>query len=212
MAADGTPGTKGNPRFLGSGAPATATDLNLISDWAASNAGPSVANALSLPSVGNWDGRIIHTLAEKSLYIFEAGGWRLFSRAATSFTPAWTGLTIGNGTQSWVYSVSAGRVFVSGWVVFGSTTLVTALSPRFTQPVAGAFSDRTSLGTAAFTDAGTGATDLGQSIYYAGYGNVVFSASLVSGGRVVSNPMSPTVPFSMDLGDILSAAYSYVAA
>lgn len=35
MAADDTPGPRKNPRFLGSGAPATAADLNIVSDHAA---------------------------------------------------------------------------------------------------------------------------------------------------------------------------------
>lgn len=35
MAADDTPGAKGNPRFRGTGAPATATDLNILSEHAA---------------------------------------------------------------------------------------------------------------------------------------------------------------------------------
>ena len=84
MAADGLPGPKGNPQFLGTGAPATAVDLNLISLWAASVAGPSVATVAALPNTGNWPGRIIHVANINSLYLFNTT-WSLFTGSRRGF-------------------------------------------------------------------------------------------------------------------------------
>jgi len=90
MAADGTPGAKGNPRFLGAGAPSTATDLNLISDWAASVAGETRASAASLPATGNWVGREIMAEDTGALYLCTAlpNTWQRIWSPGTPFAEA----------------------------------------------------------------------------------------------------------------------------
>lgn len=58
--------------------------------------------------------------------------------AWTTWSPTWTGLTVGNGTLTAKYSQVGKTVFVRLHLLFGSTTAVTALGPRFSLPVTSA--------------------------------------------------------------------------
>lgn len=82
MSADGTPGTKGNPQFDGGGAPATATDMNLISTWAADRVGEHVANYAALPSSDLWVGRLVTTDDTEQVWLRGASGWKPVSAIA----------------------------------------------------------------------------------------------------------------------------------
>lgn len=75
MAADATPGAKGNPRFLGSGAPDTAVDLNLVSDFAASVAGETWPTYSTLPVTDNWEGRTMWVADVKAQFVWDGTTW-----------------------------------------------------------------------------------------------------------------------------------------
>ena len=53
----------------------------------------------------------------------------------TTFTPSWTNLTVGNGTQSFVYAQVNDVVFVQGRLTFGTTTAFTSTFIRMASPV-----------------------------------------------------------------------------
>jgi len=51
----------------------------------------------------------------------------------TAYTPTWTALTVGNGTQAFYYSVVNGIMFIEGRLILGSTSAV-ATNPAFSIP------------------------------------------------------------------------------
>jgi len=55
--------------------------------------------------------------------------------AWTSWTPTWTNLSVGNGTQLATYTVIGKTVFFRLFLTFGSTTSITAGDPRFSLPL-----------------------------------------------------------------------------
>lgn len=70
MAADGIPGVKGNPQFLGAGAPATAVDLNLISTWSANNIDRRVTNTTERDAIAlKYVGMIVQTADTNSIWL-----------------------------------------------------------------------------------------------------------------------------------------------
>jgi hypothetical protein len=76
--------------------------------------------------------------------------------AWTSFTPTWTNLTVGNGTQSSAF-MSAGKLYmVRVQLTLGSTSSVTG-GPEFTLPnsvsLASAYDTNMPIGNAIFVDA-----------------------------------------------------------
>lgn len=73
MAADGTAGTKGNPQFLGTGAPATAVDLNLISTWAADNIDRRVADYTARGAISTkYVGMVAQTASDNNVWLCTA--------------------------------------------------------------------------------------------------------------------------------------------
>lgn len=74
--ADGIPGSKGNPHFLGGGPPAAAGDPNDVSDWAAANIDATVPTFGDLATLAyTWPGMRRTVEATGRSYLFYGGGW-----------------------------------------------------------------------------------------------------------------------------------------
>lgn len=147
----------------------------------------------------------------KISYRYFDGAWRTWSTLTPiAFAPVWTNLTVGNGTQDWVYNIASGRVLVSGSLTFGSTTAITAGNPTFSLPVAGTFTDSQVLGEAIFNDAGV--RYRGGVHYDTPLAAPLARPFFISGSLIVDTSMSATNPFTWATGDILSATFSYRAA
>lgn len=147
----------------------------------------------------------------KISYRYFDGAWRVWSTLAPiAFTPAWTGLTVGNGTQDWVYNVGSGRVFISGTLTFGSTTSITAANPSFALPLAGTFTNSQELGGAVLDDAGI--RYRGGVHYDTASTRPLVRYFSVSGANIVDSGITSTTPFTWTTGDRLSATFSYRAA
>ncbi|QPE05318.1 hypothetical protein IT882_04415 [Microbacterium schleiferi] len=111
MAADGTAGARLQPQFLGSGAPATAEDLNIISDHVAKMGNImvlSTADREAFESDG-WEGLYCHDTDENLLYMHDGSAWKVEGVASlppyNSSTVAFTGVPfirggIASGTTS----------------------------------------------------------------------------------------------------------------
>jgi len=69
-----------------------------------------------------------------------------------SYTPTWTNLTVGNGTQDFKYSRINKVIAVAGKLTFGTTTSVTGNPIRMGLPVTNARSGYVHMGTAGFDD------------------------------------------------------------
>lgn len=129
--------------------------------------------------------------------------------APVAFTPTWTNLTIGNGSQAWYYQRVRGLVKVWGILTLGSTTSVGS-NPYFALPVAGSFVAGELLGRALFDDAGV---RYHGSVHY----DSTFSSALarrfsVSGANVLDAAVTATAPFTWANGDKLSMQFEYRAA
>ena len=73
----------------------------------------------------------------------------------TSFTPTWSGITVGNGTNNGVYSVINKILFVKTRFTFGTTSVMTGF-PQITLPASltAATTNQQIFGTAVSEDAG----------------------------------------------------------
>lgn len=132
-----------------------------------------------------------------------------------TYTPTFTGLTIGNGsaTGSWV---RVGNMIMSrGHVTFGSTTsisgTVSVTAPVSAASVYGTAGTNYDVGTATFLDYGT----------FVYYGRVTAEASTsnfkiyrdaISGSNVGFGQLASTAPFTWAVNDIISWTVMYQAA
>jgi hypothetical protein len=113
--------------------------------------------------------------------------------ASTTWTPTWTGLTIGNGTLSANYFRIGKLIVAKIHLKFGTTTTVSG-NVQFTLPVTGATSMSTlewnRIGIASLTDEGTAVFD----------GSVHTNSSATTASIYVSNAAGTNVTLSNGLG------------
>lgn len=67
-------------------------------------------------------GQLAVVASPRSLYVREGSDWAPLIVGRTAFTPEWTGLAVGNGSQAWTYSVAGGICHVDGRVTLGSSS------------------------------------------------------------------------------------------
>lgn len=126
----------------------------------------------------------------------------------TSFTPSWTNLTVGNGTNAGKYAYAGKTVFFYTAFTLGSTSSVGS-APVLTLP-------QTSIdyGTAVIPIGEVFCVDTGTATYY---GSTLWTTTTTATPRVGNASgtylsivtLSATVPFTWATGDILMMRGSY---
>ena len=186
-----------------------------------SNAGmqglrPGVVTSTTRPTTP-YTGQIIYEVDTGFLRVWDGANWDYLSPkqdtipgAYTSYTPTWTGLTVGNGTSSFAYSQINKMVHVFGRFVFGSTSAVTGVM-LMTLPVDRINADLAVLGTATMQDSGTG-TYMGYPLSNTVGGVYIFRADHTVGATVVEGNTSATVPFTWTTNDAIQVNLWYRSA
>ena len=130
--------------------------------------------------------------------------------AWTSYTPTWTNLTVGNGTNNFAYKQIGKTVFIRGDFTFGSTSSISG-GISFTFPVTSiAYSSDHSFGISELGDSGT--ADYFGAIYYAATSKGVIRVINSAGTYSTWNGMSSTVPFTWTTNDYIRFHLFYEAA
>lgn len=174
----------------------------------------SVANAAALPSSGNWPGRTLQTSDTGIIWLNVAGdsAWVPIGGAEQSFTPAFTGITLGNGTRGGSYwYAAADLVFFRAWVKFGSTSAVTG-GVSLDLPVTA------DLSASGGHDAGLDAKVIRPGIFFGPLFAAISSATKVeifaggAGGAYVGyTALSSSIPGTWGTDAVLSVAGTYKA-
>jgi hypothetical protein len=71
------------------------------------------------------EGMFAYTNDANSVWFYDGAEWVPFSTPWTSYTPTWSNLTVGNGTQVGRYRYVNGSISFRGSLTFGTTTSVT---------------------------------------------------------------------------------------
>lgn len=153
-------------------------------------------------------------------YKYNGSTWKAWhTLSPVNFTPTWTNLTVGNATQTFRYTLAAGTVQVSGFLILGTTSSV-GTAPHMTAPlplngyITGAPNSGSDqiLGTAIMADNG--------GVSYTGPIATVASASVIyvrplavgTGATYASTlTLTSTVPFTFGSTDYMTFNYSYQA-
>lgn len=130
--------------------------------------------------------------------------------AWTSFTPSWTGLTVGNATQTAAY-LAAGKLYVVRvQITLGSTSSVAGA--EMTLPDGASLSSGYSInhlvGSAGYLDSGA-ALHSGLVSPSSTVTRVRFLTQAVSGTAVVFDTVANIRPFTWATGDILAAQFVF---
>lgn len=132
--------------------------------------------------------------------------------AWTSWTPAWTNLTLGNGTVVAKYTQVGKTIMFRLKLTFGSTTSITAAFPGFTLPAA-ARNDTTAAGSISFLYNDVGVVNVATlNIIGAGETKGYFTTQVVSGTYPQESGITSTIPFAWATGDSATAIGYYEVA
>ena len=145
-------------------------------------------------------------------YVHDGSGWGLDGGFGFStFTPTWTNLSIGNGSQTGYYRYSAGKLDVYIDLTFGSTTSisggVTVLLPNSETMYSTAIGVRQPFGLCEFYD-DSGALGYEGVVRYNSSTSVALLVRNASATYVTSGGLSSTVPFTWAVNDVLQVTYS----
>ena len=132
--------------------------------------------------------------------------------AWTSWTPAWTNLTLGNGTVVAKYTQVGKTIMFRLKLTFGSTTSITAAFPGFTLPAA-ARNDTTAAGSISFLYNDVGVVNVATlNVIGAGETKGYFTTQVVSGTYPQESGITSTIPFAWATGDSATAIGYYEVA
>lgn len=123
-----------------------------------------------------------------------------------AFTPTWTGLTVGNGTQSFSYVRVQNLVFISGKFTLGSTSAITG-NISFSTPVASSNqADVSYCGDAFLVDSG-----IGNLLGFVAYSsNAFFIQTLLTNGTYPTpQAFNAIIPFTWSVGDSFTVNIVY---
>lgn len=136
--------------------------------------------------------------------------------AYTTYTPTWTNLTVGDGTLSARYCRVNNLVHVTGYLIFGSTTAITATGVNMSLPVnaGGTFLAIAGAPASAFIYFDTSAAT-----YFYGAGNSLASATQIilrvnrsDTAYLQHNSLTSAIPMTWATGDRIFWNFMYEAA
>ena len=128
----------------------------------------------------------------------------------TTYTPTFTGMTVGNGTLLFSYTQINKLVHVVGRFYLGSTSSI-ASTPIMSLPVTRYTSDLEVLGTGYLGDTGT-ATYMSYPLSITNSTVILFAADHTVGTTVLEGAVTATNPFTWTTGDRISVTLTYRAA
>lgn len=132
-----------------------------------------------------------------------------------NWTPTWTNLTIGNGTQVFKFYMIGGLVFFRGYLTFGSTSSM-GTGPYFTFPVTaldtnkGTASGNSEIGIVHFEDNGVGSS--GGTLFFASTTTCTLVILNSAGTYIGHSTVTSTAPHSWNTGDEFRLQGFYEAA
>lgn len=151
----------------------------------------------------------------KITYRYNGTAWKAWESDWISHTPTWTGFTPGNGTVTAYYRLNAGRVNMTGHVVLGSTSSVTAavkIAPAVSMDTSYYGSIIEPLGTVGIRDVGTSLYS-GEAWSEASSTAISLMVNLASGTYAVPTAITGSVPIpTWATSDTFSWDFSYKAA
>lgn len=142
-------------------------------------------------------------------YFYSGSAWAIWQTGSPiAFTPSWTNFTAGNAVQTWSYTVSGGRCFVSGVTVLGTTSSMGS-APRFALPVTSAIFSTVNILLGHFHVLDSGTTRYTGDVYLGGSG-MTMSTHTVSGAAVFAvTGISSTAPMPWAVNDTVSIRLDY---
>jgi len=165
----------------------------------------TVATAGSLAIPQNGSGILYFTSAGVSIYYPSAA-----VSSYTAYTPTYTNLTIGNGTNNFRYAQVGSLVHVYGQLTFGSTTSMGS-QPKISLPVTAKLANDFYTNNISYVDASTTDQFFGTG-YVDTTTTIRFKLPQVTGVNIFTANVGASAPFTWTTSDVINFNFVYEAA
>lgn len=163
------------------------------------------------------EGMTIYETDTDAYAVYDGSNW-VYQGLFITYTPALTGLTLGNGSVAFESARVGSVVFVRGIITFGSTTTITAVSPatiEFSLPSTAAGGNPTAAASISLGEAVDDSLAARVPVRIACQSNTTATIGWfeVQGVVVYSNSISTTTtPFTFATDDTIRFTFMYEAA
>jgi hypothetical protein len=166
---------------------------------------PGVCTSTTRPA-SPYDGQMIYETDTDRVLIWNNSAWVQSTGETVAYTPTWTNLTVGNGSNVGTYQLINKFVHVEGKLIFGSTTSITGSAAISTLPINSAMAFHVA-GSIVYSDSGV-ATYFGQPIIVGtdAFYCYISNFSTTYGSEV---PVTSTVPFTWGTNDAITWSLNY---
>ena len=156
------------------------------------------------------EGQFAYLEDTDALQYYDGASFKSVGATYTAYTPTWTNLTIGNGTNNFRYAQVGSLVHAYGQLTFGSTTSMGS-QPKISLPVTAKLANDFYTNNVSYVDAST--TD---QFFGAGYVDttttVRFKLPQVTGVNIFTANVSSSAPFTWTTSDVINFNFVYEAA
>jgi len=166
---------------------------------------PGVCTSSTRPA-SPFDGQMIYETDTDRVLVWNNSAWVQISGETISYTPTWTGITVGNGTNTGAYTIVNNFIHVEGKLIFGSTTSITASTPQGNLPVNSVLAFHVP-GSIVYSDSGV-ATYFGQPLVIGSSSFYCFIQNFATtyGSEV---GVTSTIPFTWGTNDAITWSLNY---
>jgi hypothetical protein len=156
------------------------------------------------------EGQFAYIEATNTTQYYDGAAWQSLGATYTAYTPTYTNLTIGNGTNNFRYAQVGSLVHAYGQLTFGSTTSMGS-QPKISLPVTAKLANDFYTNNISYIDAST--TD---QFFGAGYVDttttVRFKLPQVTGVNIFHANVGASAPFTWTTSDVINFNFVYEAA
>ena len=181
---------------------------------ASSGLRPGVCTSTTRPQAP-FEGQLIYETDTNRVLVWDNADWvypltgkTTLPGSYVSYTPTWTNLTVGNGTQSFNYMAINNFIHVQGIITLGSTTSISGgVSMSYPSGITGAGGNGEPIGFVRFNDSGTGQS-FGVVLQSGTASVVALQVYNAAGTYLTNNTLSSTVPFTWAVNDSILVNFS----
>ena len=156
------------------------------------------------------EGQFAYIEATNTTQYYDGAAWQSLGATYAAWTPSYTNLTIGNGTNNFRYAQVGSLVHAYGQLTFGSTTSMGS-QPKISLPVTAKLANDFYTNNISYIDAST--TD---QFFGAGYVDttttVRFKLPQVTGVNIFHANVGASAPFTWTTSDVINFNFVYEAA
>jgi len=156
------------------------------------------------------EGQFAYIEATNTTQYYDGAAWQSLGATYAAYTPTYTNITLGNGTNNFRYAQVGSLVHAYGQLTFGSTTVMGS-NPKISLPVTAKLGNNLYTNNISYVDTSTTDQFVGAG-YLDTTTTVLFKLPQVTGSFLFHANVGASQPFTFATTDIINFNFVYEAA